>query len=325
MGQNHSNHTSQRRLTTSSTSRPDQHQEERFYDLQEFPPEIAVEILSNLNATDLCLATCVWKDLAENEILWKRLCSSKWEYTTLYNRLRSPNFSWESRKKPLFKHLYLLLDEATLIFGFRPQQGIKYLVDHNILDNTIEEIAKFIHGTSSLSSKSLQVYLNDRHDILDLLIEMMTFKGLSICDGLRKFFKKIHPPQQRGNFLDIAVQKFASRYLKCNPGSGFNEENIAVLCYSLLLLSVDLYSPHVKNKMSKREFIRNNYQVLEGSVSRESLGDIYDDVYLNGHIVVNSISMKKNGRKPPCFPFYRPYGAIFEFKPIELKLLSCNC
>lgn len=44
---------------------------ETFYDLSEFPPEIAVSILSNLNATDLCLASCVWKDLAEDEILWK--------------------------------------------------------------------------------------------------------------------------------------------------------------------------------------------------------------------------------------------------------------
>ena len=30
-----------------------------------------------------------------------------------------------------------------------------------------------------------------------------------------------------------------------------------VMCFSLILLSVDLSSPHVKNKMSKREFIRN--------------------------------------------------------------------
>lgn len=96
-----------------------------------------------------------------------------------------------------------------------------------------------------------------------------------------------------------------------------------------MLLSVDLFSPHVKNKMSKREFIRNNYQVLNGEVARDCLGDCYDDVYLNGHIVAahhrTQQVKRKGGKKQHCFPFYRPYGAIFEMKPIELKILSCNC
>ena len=34
-------------------------------------------------------------------------------------------------------------------------------------------------------------------------------------------------------------------------------DSVYVMCFSLILLSVDLTSPHVKNKMSKREFIRN--------------------------------------------------------------------
>ena len=34
-----------------------------------------------------------------------------------------------------------------------------------------------------------------------------------------------------------------------------------MLCYALILLSVDLTSPHVKNKMSKREFVKNICQV----------------------------------------------------------------
>lgn len=44
---------------------------ESFQDLKEFPPEIALSILSNLNATDLCLASCVWQDLAEDDLLWR--------------------------------------------------------------------------------------------------------------------------------------------------------------------------------------------------------------------------------------------------------------
>ena len=48
-------------------------------------------------------------------------------------------------------------------------------------------------------------------------------------------------------------------------------------------MSVDLTSPHVKNKMSKREFIRNLRQATP-DVSNELLGHMYDNIYLSGHV-----------------------------------------
>jgi len=48
----------------------DRDQNERFPDLAELPPELGLAVLSHLNATDLCLAGCVWNDLAHDEILW---------------------------------------------------------------------------------------------------------------------------------------------------------------------------------------------------------------------------------------------------------------
>lgn len=43
-----------------------------FPDLRKLPPEVAIAILANLNATDLCLAACVWDELGTDEVLWKR-------------------------------------------------------------------------------------------------------------------------------------------------------------------------------------------------------------------------------------------------------------
>ena len=69
----HQNTTHQNRPSSSSSGKnKDTPSLENFKDLTQFPPEVAVQILSNLNATDLCLASCVWKDLAENELLWKK-------------------------------------------------------------------------------------------------------------------------------------------------------------------------------------------------------------------------------------------------------------
>ena len=42
----------------------------KFQDLQNLPPEIGLAVLSHLNATDLCLAACVWDNLANDELLW---------------------------------------------------------------------------------------------------------------------------------------------------------------------------------------------------------------------------------------------------------------
>jgi len=47
---------------------------ESFPDLVTLPPELAVQVLSYLDATDLCLASCVnqdWSNLANVELLWK--------------------------------------------------------------------------------------------------------------------------------------------------------------------------------------------------------------------------------------------------------------
>ena len=49
-------------------------QAEKFPDLSNLPPELAMNVLKNLNATDLCLASCVWQQLATDNILWQGLC-----------------------------------------------------------------------------------------------------------------------------------------------------------------------------------------------------------------------------------------------------------
>ena len=53
----------------------DDHQPcQQFPDLSHLPPEVALQVLKNLNATDLCLASCVWQQLASDNILWQGLC-----------------------------------------------------------------------------------------------------------------------------------------------------------------------------------------------------------------------------------------------------------
>lgn len=56
---------------------------------------------------------------------------------------------------------------------------------------------------------------------------------------------------------------------------------------------MDLTSPHVKNKMSKREFIRNTRRAINnGTLSDELAGHFYDNIYLIGHIARSATSLR---------------------------------
>lgn len=54
------------------------------------------------------------------------------------------------------------------------------------------------------------------------------------------------------------------------------------------MLSVDLASPHVKNKMSKREFIKNTCRAAQG-VDDDLAGHLYDNIYLIGHVAADRL------------------------------------
>ncbi|XP_055433658.1 F-box only protein 8 isoform X2 [Bubalus kerabau] len=90
-------------------------EQEGFINLEMLPPELSFTILSYLNATDLCLASCVWQDLANDELLWQGLCKSTWGHCSIYNKNPPLGFS--------FRKLYMQLDEGSLTFNANPDEG----------------------------------------------------------------------------------------------------------------------------------------------------------------------------------------------------------
>ena len=103
------------------------------------------------------------------------------------------------------------------------------------------------------------------------------------------------------------LEKFSVRFCQCNPGLGMTVDSVYVLCFSLILLSVDLSSPHVKNKMSKREFIKNTRGAVTGSPDDDLYGSLYDNVFLRGHIADEESKIERH-----CKQQYIPgYLAMF--------------
>uniref|UniRef100_T1IQX0 SEC7 domain-containing protein n=1 Tax=Strigamia maritima TaxID=126957 RepID=T1IQX0_STRMM len=235
---------------------------QKFRDLSELPPELGLAVLSHLNATDLCLAACVWQELADDNLLWQGLCKSQWGHTSIYKQ----------NKDICYRKLYMLLDEGNGVF-----------FSHGLIKDEPAEIAQFFHETRSLCHHEMRLYLDARRNVLDKLIELHNYRNQFLANALRKFFKTIEAPNERGNYLQALLEKFSARFCKCNPNLGLTADTVYILCYSLILLSVDLCSPHVKNKMSKREFIRNVRNAIQRP-DDELSGHLYDNIYLIGHI-----------------------------------------
>ncbi len=181
-----------------------------------------------------------------------------------------------------------------------------YLIGKGVLEDSPTAIAKFIFHTNTLNFQSLDKYLQNRPDVLEMLVNLLDFTDMFLPDALRAFFSSIPAPNERGRFLENLLDKFSMRFTLCNLNSGMSKgkehvcmfvcefntcvcaDTVFVICYSLIMLSVDLTSPHVKNKMSKREFIRNVRQATARTeASDEVLGHMYDNIYLSGHVATN--------------------------------------
>jgi len=275
-------------------------EEEKFPDLSNLPPELAMNVLKNLNATDLCLASCVWQQLATDNILWQGLCRNQWQYASIYN---------DTSKHPLmYRRVYLMLDEGSLTFNSDASQGMNYFISKGLVKNDPYEIARFIHGTSSLVKSKIRQYVQGRQDIVEHLVSLQNFANTFLPNALRRFFSKLEAPNDRGSYLQRLLEQFSVRFCQCNPSMGMSVDSVYVMCFSLILLSVDLSSPHVKNKMSKREFIRNTRGAVEAegagpTVDDDLFGSLYDNVFLRGHVADQEVPLEK-GCKQQFVPGY---------------------
>jgi F-box protein 8 len=127
--------------------------------------------------------------------------------------------------------------------------------------------------------------------VLENLIVLHNYENQFLPNALRGFFSKIEAPKERNEYLSFLLERFSKHFCSCNPQlkEELNEDTVYVICFSLILLSVDLTNPAVKNKMSKREFIRNTRYALP-NLNTDFTGHLYDNIYLNGNIAANNSS-----------------------------------
>ncbi|XP_030763056.1 brefeldin A-inhibited guanine nucleotide-exchange protein 1 [Sitophilus oryzae] len=183
-------------------------------------------------------------------------------------------------------------------FNRKPKKGIGYLQEHGLLGGTQEEVAKFLHSEERLDKTNIGDFLGDNDDfckeVMYTYVDQMEFTNMDFVAALRHFLDGFRLPGEAQK-IDRLMEKFASRYCECNPNNGlFSSADTAyVLGFSIIMLTTDLHSPQVKNKMTKEQYIKLNRGNTDcKEVPEEYLSQIYDEIA--GH----EIKMKNTVNKP---------------------------
>jgi len=201
-----------------------------------------------------------------------------------------PDSLYENKPENLtWKALNLLLDECCVQFNVEPEWGLIVLDEKELLKrNDSKGIAQFINGTTRLHWHQVRNFLTlqKNTDVLEHLTTMMIFKDQFLPTSLRKFFAMFHVPVLGDRTrMDSVLTIFSREFSAQNESVTF--DGVSIIAYALVLLSVDQFAlaGQIRNKMSKREFIKNTLRALENADAScekftSEVGDYYDNVYL---------------------------------------------
>ncbi|CAM6091423.1 unnamed protein product [Calypogeia fissa] len=194
----------------------------------------------------------------------------------------------------------LEFQEGISLFNKKPRKGIDFLIKAEKLGSSPEDIATFLKTTTGLDKTMIGDYLGEKEDlslkVMHSYVDSFNFEEQNFDEAIRSFLLGFRLPGEAQK-IDRIMEKFASRYCKCNPKSFASADTAYVLAYSIILLNTDAHSPMVKNKMSKAEFLRNNRGIDDGKDLHEDfMSALYD------RIVSNEIKMKADTFVPSKQP-----------------------
>ncbi|XP_076331845.1 cytohesin-1-like [Tachypleus tridentatus] len=167
-------------------------------------------------------------------------------------------------------------------FNMDPKKGIDYLIAQGQLDNSPEDIARFLYKGEGLSKTAIGEYLGERDDfnikVLDAFIELHDFANLILVQALRQFLWSFHLPGEAQK-IDRMMEKFAQHYFQSNEGVFHNPDTCYVLSFAVIMLNTSLHNPSVKEKPSVEHFIKMNRGINDGGdMPEELLVSLYENI-----------------------------------------------
>ncbi|XP_069808804.1 brefeldin A-inhibited guanine nucleotide-exchange protein 2 isoform X2 [Dendropsophus ebraccatus] len=177
-----------------------------------------------------------------------------------------------------------IIEHGIELFNKKPKRGIQYLQEQGMLGGTPQDIAQFLHQEERLDFTMIGEFLGENNrfnrEVMYAYVDQLDFCDRDFVSALRLFLEGFRLPGEAQK-IDRLMEKFAARYLECNQGQTLfaSADTAYVLAYSIIMLTTDLHSPQVKNKMTKEQYIKMNRGINDSKdLPEEYLSAIFDEI-----------------------------------------------
>nr|XP_010956931.1 brefeldin A-inhibited guanine nucleotide-exchange protein 2 isoform X3 [Camelus bactrianus] len=177
-----------------------------------------------------------------------------------------------------------IIEHGIELFNKKPKRGIQYLQEQGMLGTSVEDIAQFLHQEERLDSTQVGDFLGEsmkfNKEVMYAYVDQLDFCEKEFVSALRTFLEGFRLPGEAQK-IDRLMEKFAARYIECNQGQTLfaSADTAYVLAYSIIMLTTDLHSPQVKNKMTKEQYIKMNRGINDSKdLPEEYLSSIYEEI-----------------------------------------------
>ncbi|KAJ3137203.1 Brefeldin A-inhibited guanine nucleotide-exchange protein 1 [Physocladia obscura] len=200
-----------------------------------------------------------------------------------------------------------LLKQAVRLFAEKPIKGISFFKAHGFIskqtravghnnntetslevsdeDDEAYSIAMFLRNTPGLDKTAIGSYLGEGGafyiKVMHMFVDTLDFDGVGFVDALRAFLQTFRLPGEAQK-IDRLMEKFADRYCENNPDIFAKADTAYTLAFSVIMLNTDLHSAHIKDRMDKEAFLKNNRGINDNAnLPDEYLEGIFDEILAN--------------------------------------------
>lgn len=104
-------------------------------------------------------------------------------------------------------------------FNNNPREGIDYLINHKVIEDTPDSIAEFLFRTDGLSKAAIGEYIGEKSEknvkILERFVDLHDLSNMPIVMALRQFLWSFRLPGESQK-IDRMMEAFAKRYCDQN-------------------------------------------------------------------------------------------------------------